>query len=316
MKEKQSLQDKSLYLPKEISSLVNVEEEDTSEDTIKPLKEIANNKDVALMAFIAPYVSKRVSPTRELRAVIGLAEEFGIEMAISQICSKPSNKKRLYLLVNSPGGLVTSSYKIARELRRNFNHITVFILHTAASGGALMTMAGNEVVMGDMANLTPIDVQVDYKGEMVSANTMEIAILKLDDYFKDKLPDEATYPWQLLAQKIDPILREDWNTRMSTIRLYAREILIKSRYNSIQRDKIIANFVYTVYEHSLVIHRDRARLYGLNVVENPELNNVLEKMRPWLSKHMLNKEGRHIIRYILPDGKKEELKSQKGSKQE
>lgn len=292
-----------LHLPKEIEGVINVAAEDCTQQELSPLKEIATKKGVAFLAFIAPYVAKRVSPIREKRAVIGLVEEFGIEVAISRILPSLKNSKTLYLLINSPGGLVTSSYQIARELRRNFDHIVVFVLHTAASGGALMVMVGNEVVMGNMARLSPIDVQVGYKGTQVSANTMELAILRLEDYFKDKMSEEAPYPWQVLTEKIDPILREDWGSKMATIRRYAAEILSKSGYNLTQQAKIISNLIFTIYEHDFVICRELAKQYGFNIIENKEYEEILEKMRPWLSKYMLEEEGKHVIRYILPDKK-------------
>lgn len=299
---------KTLQLPKEISGLINVAEENTEQDDLQPLTEIANKDNVALLAFIAPYVSKRVSPVRERYAVIGLAEEFGIEVAISQICSRLTDKKQLYILINSPGGLVSSSYQVARELRRNFENIVVFVLHVAASGGALIAMAGNEVVMGNMAHLSPIDVQVNYNGQRVSANAMEIAITKLADYFKDKLPEEAPYPWQVLAQKIDPILRVDWGAHINTIWRYAGEILSKSGYNQVDISRIRSNFIFTTYDHDFVINRDLARSYGFNIVENQKYDDVLDKMRPWLSKYMLEEGGEHVIRYILPSAKKQRIK--------
>jgi len=161
-------QGEKITLPHEIRELINVgEETDLLQEELRDLTEIANKNDAALLAFLAPYPSKRISPIRERTAEIGLAEEFGIEVAISQINSKIKGKKKLYLLINSPGGLVGSSYQVARTLRRNFDHITVFILREAASGGTLMTMSGNELVMGDMAYITPIDVQLMYKGQRV-----------------------------------------------------------------------------------------------------------------------------------------------------
>jgi len=62
------------------------------------------------------------------------------------------------LLLNSFGGQVSSSFKVAQAIRKNFKYITVFIPHIAASGGTLIVLCGNELVMGDMSNLTPIDV--------------------------------------------------------------------------------------------------------------------------------------------------------------
>ena len=80
------------------------------------------------MAFIAPYVGLKISPTKTICAQMGLAEEFAVETAINQIQTKTDIRK-LLLLVNSPGGLVQSSYKIARALRKAFNEICFCSTH-------------------------------------------------------------------------------------------------------------------------------------------------------------------------------------------
>ena len=79
--------------------------------------------------------------------------------------------KHAYLLVNSPGGTMISAYKIARAIRSTFDRITAFVPHAAASGGTLLALAGNEIVMGPMSYLTPLDVQIRYKGGFISATT-------------------------------------------------------------------------------------------------------------------------------------------------
>ncbi|MBN1431142.1 MAG: hypothetical protein JW931_00035 [Methanomicrobiaceae archaeon] len=66
------------------------------------------------LSIIAPYVGVKISPSKEVMASIGISEEFGVETAIEQIMECGTNCKTLYLLLNSPGGLVTSSYKVAR----------------------------------------------------------------------------------------------------------------------------------------------------------------------------------------------------------
>ena len=49
-----------------------------------------------------------------------------------------TNCKKLILMINSPGGFVKSSYKMARALRENFEEIIVFVPYEASSGGTLV----------------------------------------------------------------------------------------------------------------------------------------------------------------------------------
>lgn len=111
----------------------------------------------AALAMIAPYQPAKVSPTKTLWAEIGLIEELNIEDAIYKL--KENDITNLILVINSFGGSVSSSFKIAYALRKRFDDITVFVPHIAASGGTLVAFVGNEIVMGDMSTLTPIDVR-------------------------------------------------------------------------------------------------------------------------------------------------------------
>ena len=88
-----------------------------------------------------------------------------------------------------------SSYKIACALKNSFDEIVVFVPHIAASGGTLITLGCNQIVMGMLSNLSPIDVQTYHKGMMVSANSLNKAFGKLQNYFKDKEEADAPYPY-------------------------------------------------------------------------------------------------------------------------
>ena len=101
-----------------INKIIDVKEEDDPTLSEK-LTEISKKHDAVLMACIAPYVGLKISPTKTVNAQMGLSEEFAVETAINQILTKTDSRK-LLLLVNSPGGLVQSSYKVARALRKTF----------------------------------------------------------------------------------------------------------------------------------------------------------------------------------------------------
>jgi hypothetical protein len=140
-----------------INKIIDVSEENDTELS-KKLAEISKKHDAVLMACIAPYVGLKISPTKTVNAQMGLSEEFAVETAINQIQTKTEVRK-LMLLVNSPRGRVQSSYKIARALRKAFKEIIVFVPHIAASGGTLLALTGNKIVMGMMSQLSPLDPQ-------------------------------------------------------------------------------------------------------------------------------------------------------------
>lgn len=280
------------------SELVNVGCE-KNQDLITKLQPVANNQQTALLAFIAPTFGKKTSPIDLQSASIGFWEELGIEEAVRNI-QKDQNIRKLFLLVESRGGGVDSSYKIAHHLRYNFEEIITFVPHVAASGGTLIALSGNKVVMGEMANLTPIDVQVYYAGTRVSVNRMSSALARLVKYFEKDLPEQVPYPYRVMAEKFDPIIFDDWNTKTNGMMSYTIDILSKTGYTPDRIVKIISNLILTDKPHTFVIHKSLATEYGIEVVQNSDYSTELSCMKWWLKRYMLNIGSQHYIRYVIP----------------
>lgn len=66
----------------------------------------------------------------------------------------------LDLVLHTPGGLVLASLQIARAIHRHQGKVTVFVPHYAMSGGTLIALAADEIVMCEHAVLGPVDPQL------------------------------------------------------------------------------------------------------------------------------------------------------------
>ncbi len=64
------------------------------------------------------------------------------------------------LILHTPGGLVLAAEQIAQALVRHKAKVTVFIPHYAMSGGTLLALAADEIVMDRNAVLGPVDPQL------------------------------------------------------------------------------------------------------------------------------------------------------------
>jgi ClpP class serine protease len=64
------------------------------------------------------------------------------------------------IILHTPGGLVLASEQIARALLRHKAKVTVFVPHYAMSGGTLIALSADEIVMDPNAVLGPVDPQV------------------------------------------------------------------------------------------------------------------------------------------------------------
>jgi len=64
------------------------------------------------------------------------------------------------VILHTPGGLVLAAEQIARALRDHPARVTMFVPHYAMSGGTLIALAADEVVMDEHAVLGPVDPQL------------------------------------------------------------------------------------------------------------------------------------------------------------
>lgn len=70
-------------------------------------------------------------------------------------------KQPLEIILHTPGGLVLPALQIARALKAHPGPKRVFVPHYAMSGGTLIALAADEIVLNKHAVLGPIDPQID-----------------------------------------------------------------------------------------------------------------------------------------------------------
>jgi ClpP class serine protease len=64
------------------------------------------------------------------------------------------------LILHTPGGLVLAAMQIARAVEAHPGKVTVFVPVYAMSGGTLIALAADEIVLGEFSVLGPIDPQI------------------------------------------------------------------------------------------------------------------------------------------------------------
>jgi ClpP class serine protease len=86
------------------------------------------------------------------------------------------------LVLHTPGGLVLAATQIALAIHKRPGKVTVFVPHYAMSGGTLIALAADEIVMCDHAVLGPLDPQVgSYPAPSLLKVVASKPIEKVDD---------------------------------------------------------------------------------------------------------------------------------------
>src|ERR1700688_4911005 len=89
----------------------------------------------------------------------------------------------LDVVLHTPGGWVLAALQIARAIHEHKAKTTVFVPHYAMSGGTLIALAADEIVMSRHAVLGPIDPQL---GQSPAASLVRVVEQKPIERIRDE----------------------------------------------------------------------------------------------------------------------------------
>jgi ClpP class serine protease len=101
---------------------------------------------------------------QEKRSLFGFAVSRHIDLEdaqtiIAAIKDTPEDMP-IDFVIHTPGGLVLAAMQIARAVEAHKAKVTVYVPVYAMSGGTLIALAANEIVLGEFSVLGPIDPQI------------------------------------------------------------------------------------------------------------------------------------------------------------
>jgi len=149
------------------------------------------------------------------------------------------------LVLHTPGGLVLAATQIARAIFTRKGKVTVFVPHYAMSGGTLLALAADEIVMSDYAVLGPVDPQL---GEYPAASILKAAHQKPVAEVDDKTLILADQAEKAIAQ-----MRHEVSE------------LLANKYPNEKAEEIAKLMTSGTWTHDYPITCDRARELGLSV---------------------------------------------------
>jgi ClpP class serine protease len=129
------------------------------------------------------------------------------ELVLQAIRQTPHDQP-IDMVLHTPGGLALAASQIAHALVRHPAPVTVFVPHYAMSGGTLIALAADEIVLDESAVLGPVDPQL---GEYPAASIL--AAVRTDNPNRDDrtliLADMAAKAIPQVEETIFELLREN-----------------------------------------------------------------------------------------------------------
>jgi len=165
------------------------------------------------------------------------------------------------LILHTPGGLVLAASQIALALKRHPAKKVVIVPHYAMSGGTLIALAADEIVMDPDAVLGPLDPQIQVGSAVFPAPSL-IKVAKV----KGNSADDQTL---VLADVAEKAIKE------------VQEIIVHLLADRVGREKaveIAEKLTEGYYTHDYPITAEEARKLGLNVSTDvpPEVYTLME----------------------------------------
>ncbi len=149
------------------------------------------------------------------------------------------------IVLHTPGGLVLAALQIARAIHKHKGKVTAFVPHYAMSGGSLIALAANEIVMSEYAVLGPVDPQL---GQYPAASILKVMGAKPVERIKDDTLIMADQAEKAIAQ----------------VRESVRELLATkfSAEKATELSKLLSEGTWT-HDHPITF--DTAQSFGLPV---------------------------------------------------
>jgi ClpP class serine protease len=130
--------------------------------------------------------------------------------------------RAIVMILHTPGGLVLAASQIAQALRDHDGKVTAVVPHYAMSGGTLIALGADEIVIDDHAALGPVDPQL---GQYAAASILaalefpgkrQDQTLILADVARKAIIEVETLVRGLLERNLEPARARDIAHIMST----------------------------------------------------------------------------------------------------
>ncbi|HZG41201.1 MAG TPA: hypothetical protein VEZ50_21190 [Nodosilinea sp.] len=230
-----------------------------------------------IFSSIQPAIQRRMVESRRLNAIRNLEQQRGSrvillihrqesisllgipisrfiniedsEQILRAIRLTPANVP-IDLVLHTPGGLVLATEQIARALIRHSAKVTVFVPHYAMSGGTMLAMAADEIVMDENAVLGPVDPQL---GNVAAASILSV----LEAKPPEKMDDQTLITADVARKAIDQVQR--------FVRTLLEDAIPRQKVNPVDIDKIIDRLTTGRVTHDYPISMEEATDMGLPV---------------------------------------------------
>ena len=197
--------------------------------------------------------------------------------------------EKVELLIHSGGGHPEVAFKVMKFFRRRFKEVNVIVPLYAKSAATLMCLGADKIYMGEMADLGPIDIQIDDSYEHGSKSFSPLDEFKSMEYLREMSIEGMDYYASLMNiqygvsikeglqasvplitelmrpifGQLDPIKMGGYRRAIAIGEEYAKRML--SLTGNPNATQIVQTMVWDYPSHDFAIEFEEAKQLGLPV---------------------------------------------------
>jgi hypothetical protein len=179
--------------------------------------------------------------------------------------------KRLDLILNVGGGLMDAARRIALLLWEYTDELNILVPFEARSAGTLLCLSANELILGPMAEFSPLDPIIRVGKESladsqgVSSEDIRAFRTLAETWFELRSEEKRMQVFALLCQRFSPTTLSSFFRAEQGVRKIGQELLRRSQPASTpaERAKILDQLITGHAEHHQTLTRADIKQLGL-----------------------------------------------------
>jgi hypothetical protein len=202
-------------------------------------------------------------------------------LAFYELLEKIGHQEKIYLFIKSSGGNGQASLRLVNLLRQYCREVVALVPLECASAATMIALGANEIHMGPMAYLTPVDTSlthslspIDRDNDRVSVSLDELTrVVRL---WQAQNGEARENPYQELFQHVHPLVIGAVDRAESLSIMLCKELLSYHIEDDQIQDRIAGALNAKYPSHGYPILFEEARRIGLKVSHlSPEINSLL-----------------------------------------
>jgi hypothetical protein len=205
-------------------------------------------------------------------------------VALYEILEELGRQETTYLFIKSDGGNGQSSLRLVNLLRQYCGRLVALVLLECASAATMIALGADDIILGPMAYLTPVDTSlvhdlspVDRDNERVSVSLDGLS--RVINLWQGEPSDSKENPYKALFQYVHPLVIGAVDRAKSLSIMLCKELLAYHIHDERQATQIAESLNSRYPSHNYPILFGEAQAMGLKVSHMaPEINTLLLKL--------------------------------------